>query len=159
MDPVLRLLQKDGKLSIEDLAGRTGLSTEEVASRLDKYTKDRTLLGTRAVVDPEKAGPDGVTAVIEVRVRPERGGGFERLAHRVSRFDQVENCYLMSGSYDLLVFINGETLQEVASFVAEKLSTLDGVLSTATHFRLKTYKENGFLLSHSEDAERLPVSP
>src|SRR6202021_2219910 len=105
---------------------------------------------------PEETGPGA--AVIEVRIPPERGGGFNRLAERISRFDEVESCYLMSGSYDLLVFVKGKSLQRVASFVSEKLSTLEGVLSTATHFRLHSYKEDGFLIEgKKEENERLKV--
>src|SRR5205085_2965324 len=101
-----------------------------------------------------------VRAVIEVRITPERGGGFNRLADRISRFDEVESCYLMSGGYDLLVFVGGSSLQKVAAFVTEKLSTLEGVLSTATHFMLRSYKEHGFLMAiKAEDPERLKVSP
>jgi DNA-binding Lrp family transcriptional regulator len=95
-----------------------------------------------------------------VKITPERGGGFNRLAERISRFDEVESCYLMSGGYDLLVFVNGSSLQKVAGFVSEKLSTLEGVLSTATHFLLRTYKEQGFLLDVKvEESNRLKVTP
>lgn len=159
MDPLLKLLQQNSKVSLEELAAHSGVSEEEVARRIDAYEKEGVILGYRAVVDSERAGQEGVTSVIEVRIRPERGGGFERVARRIAKFDQVVNCYLMSGAYDLLVFIEGETLQEVASFVAEKLSTLEGVLSTATHFRLKTYKENGLIPRDEEEDDRLPVSP
>ena len=100
-----------------------------------------------------------MTAVIEVKITPERGGGFDRLAQRIARFDEVESCYLMSGGYDLLVVVTGESLRQVASFVAERLSTVEGVLSTATHFRLKCYKENGTLLAREEEPNRLVVSP
>jgi DNA-binding Lrp family transcriptional regulator len=101
-----------------------------------------------------------VRAVIEVRITPERGGGFNRLAERISRFDEVESCYLMSGGYDLLVFVSGSSLQKVAAFVSEKLSTVDGVLSTATHFMLRSYKEDGFLLDvKSAENNRLKVTP
>jgi DNA-binding Lrp family transcriptional regulator len=101
-----------------------------------------------------------VRAVIEVKITPERGGGFNRLAERISRFDEVESCYLMSGGYDLLVFVNGSSLQKVAGFVSEKLSTLEGVLSTATHFLLRTYKEQGFLLDvKAAENDRLKVTP
>jgi DNA-binding Lrp family transcriptional regulator len=104
--------------------------------------------------------PVGKRAVIEVRITPERGGGFNRLAERISRFDEVESCYLMSGGYDLLVFVNGASLQKVAAFVSEKLSTIEGVLSTATHFMLRSYKEHGFLLERqSRGNERLKVAP
>ena len=108
----------------------------------------------------EAAANAAVRAVIEVRITPERGGGFNRLADRISRFDEVESCYLMSGGYDLLVFVRGGSLQKVASFVSEKLSTIEGVLSTSTHFMLRCYKEQGFLLS-GDDAPpaRLTVAP
>ena len=98
-------------------------------------------------------------AVIEVKVTPERGGGFNRFAERIARFDEVESCYLMSGGYDLLVFVRGGSLQKVAAFVSEKLSTVEGVLSTSTHFMLKTYKEQGVLMGHAQAEERLAVSP
>jgi DNA-binding Lrp family transcriptional regulator len=98
--------------------------------------------------------------VIEVRITPERGGGFNRLAERISRFDEVESCYLMSGGYDLLVFVTGASLQRVAAFVSEKLATLEGVLSTATHFLLRSYKEQGFLMEAArEENDRLKVAP
>ena len=106
----------------------------------------------------EDAG--AVRAVIEVRITPERSGGFNRLAERISRFDEVESCYLMSGGYDLLVFVTGSSLQKVAGFVSEKLATVEGVLSTATHFMLRSYKEQGFLMDvKSEENERLKVTP
>ena len=101
-----------------------------------------------------------VRAVIEVKVTPERGGGFNRFAERIARFDEVESCYLMSGSYDLLVFVKGASLQKVASFVSEKLSSIEGVLSTSTHFMLRCYKEQGFLLDGGEaQTTRLNVAP
>jgi DNA-binding Lrp family transcriptional regulator len=101
-----------------------------------------------------------VRAVIEVRITPERGGGFDRLAERIAKFEEVESCYLMSGGYDLLVFVSGESLHKVAAFVSEKLATIEGVLSTSTHFLLRTYKEQGFLVSsQGETKTRLDVSP
>jgi len=101
-----------------------------------------------------------VRAVIEVRLTPERGGGFNRLAKRISLFDEVESCYLMSGGYDLLVFVKGASMQKVAGFVSEKLSTISGVLSTATHFQLRCYKDQGFILDPElGEAQRLSVAP
>ena len=100
-----------------------------------------------------------VTAVIEVRITPERGSGFDWLAMRIARFREVESCYLMSGGYDLLVVVEGADLQEIAKFVAEKLSTMKGVISTTSHFRLKTYKENGTLLERDPRPQRLPIAP
>ena len=96
---------------------------------------------------------------MEVRLTPERGGGFDRLASRIARFEDVVSCYLMSGSYDLLVVVQGDTLQEIATFISEKLSTIKGVISTATHFRLKAYKENGVGLIREPKSQRLAVAP
>ena len=135
------------------------LSVAEVNERIDRYENDHVILGYQAVVDPEKIDADAVTAFIEVSITPERGGGFDRLAERIARFDEVKSCWLMSGGYDLAIMLEASTLREVARFVSEKLSTVDGVVSTATRFRLKTYKQNGMLLSRPPGAERLPVTP
>ena len=109
--------------------------------------------------DSEKIGAQLVTAIIEVKITPEREGGFDRLADRIAKFEQVQSCYLMSGGYDLMVVVEGKNLREVASFVSEKLSPLGGVIATATHFRLKTYKENGQLHTAIDAPARLAVSP
>jgi DNA-binding Lrp family transcriptional regulator len=136
------------------------VSEAEVNRQLDELKREHVLLGFRPVLNVAHEDAGLVRAVIEVRVTPERGGGFNRLADRISRFDEVESCYLMSGGYDLLVFVNGASLQKVAGFVSEKLSTLEGILSTATHFMLRSYKENGFLLEHKHGThERLHVAP
>ena len=159
MDPLLDILQKNSKYTAAELAELLGAEEEVVRGRIAALEKDGTILGYQAVTDPEKTGSDGVVAFIEVRITPERGGGFDRLAQRISKFDQVTHCYLLSGSYDLLVIIEGRSLRDTARFVAERLSTLEGVLSTTTHFQLKTYKQRG-LLTHAEASEtRLPVSP
>lgn len=158
-DPLLTLLQTKARYSNEELAEALNLSADEVQTRIDAWEQDGTILGYQAVIDEEKAGEPGVTAFIEVTVTPERGGGFDGLAMRIARFDQVVSCYLASGGYDLMVVAAGKDLREVASFVSQKLSTLEGVLSTATHFRLKAYKEKGFIFEAGESDERLPVSP
>lgn len=158
-DPLLQLLRRKARVSDKDLADLLSLSPAEVASRIAAWENDQTILGYHAVVDPEATGDTSVSAFIEVKVTPERGGGFDRLAMRVARFDQVVSCYLASGGYDLMVVVEGSDLREVARFVSEKLSSLDGVISTATHFRLKTYKENGFLFEKDVSSERLAVSP
>ena len=159
MDPLLIMLQRDALASREDLAVQLGVTAGELQRRIAAYEADGVILGYQAIVDGEKVGDDSVTAVIEVKVTPEREGGFDRMADRIAKFDQVQSCYLMSGGYDLLVVISGRSLREVASFVSEKLSPLDGVIATATHFRLKTYKENGVLLSSGPSPERLAVTP
>ena len=135
------------------------LSEKEVESKLAELEESGTILGYTAVVDADKVNDGGgVSALIEVKLTPERGGGFDRLAARIAKFDEVESCMLMSGGYDLSVVISGSSLHEVASFVAEKLSTLEGVISTATHFQLKSYKSNGFLSRVEHLGQRLPLS-
>jgi DNA-binding Lrp family transcriptional regulator len=158
-DPLLELLRRKARVSHQELADLLASDAKTIASRIAAWEQDGTILGYQAVIDQEAAGDTAVSAFIEVKVTPERGGGFDRLAMRVARFDQVVSCYLASGGYDLLVVVEGTDLREVARFVSEKLSTLDGVLSTATHFRLKTYKENGFLFEQESPTERLAVSP
>ncbi len=158
-DPLLQLLRRKARVSDQELADILSSDTSTVAKNVAAFEKDGTILGYHAVIDPEAMGDTSVSAFIEVKVTPERGGGFDRLALRVARFDQVVSCYLASGGYDLMVVVEGGDLREVARFVSEKLSSLDGVISTATHFRLKTYKENGFLFERTTTTERLAVSP
>jgi DNA-binding Lrp family transcriptional regulator len=162
MDSVLKLLLEGGRLSTAEMAKVAGLTEAEVNQRLEQLKKEKIFLGWRPVLDlsREAAAAVAVRALIEVRITPERGGGFNRLAERVSRFDEVESCYLVSGGYDLLMVVNGSSLQKVASFVSEKLSTLEGVLSTSTHFMLRSYKEGGYQIeTQVEDNDRLKVSP
>jgi len=159
MDPLIQLLQINSNRSTSELAQILGLSEDEVVRRMRAAEADGTILGYNAVVDRHKAGHRGVTALIEVRITPEREGGFDRLAKRIAKFDQVRECFLMSGGYVLAVLVEGKDLLDVANFVAEKLSTLGGVLSTATHFQLKAYKQAGFLANPGDDEDRLPVSP
>ncbi|MDE3084089.1 MAG: Lrp/AsnC family transcriptional regulator, partial [Verrucomicrobiota bacterium] len=152
MNPVLKLLTEGGYLTTAQMAKVAGLSESEVNQHLEQLKKEKIFLGWRPVLDlsHEAAAASAVRAVIEVKITPERGGGFNRLADRLARFDEVESCYLMSGGYDLLVFVKGASLQKVAGFVSEKLSTIEGVLSTSTHFVLRCYKEQGFLLDGGE---------
>jgi DNA-binding Lrp family transcriptional regulator len=159
METLLRLLQQDANTSREDLARLLNLSVEETNARIAALEKEGVIRGYQAIVDRERLDKNTVTAFIEVRITPERGGGFDRIAHRIAKFDQVVSCYLISGGYDLLVVVEGGSLREVASFVSEKLSTIESVISTATHFRLKTYKENGVLFTSDVPEDRLPVSP
>lgn len=156
---LLQELQRDSRQSPETLAKLLNLSVAEVKTQIADWEKDGTILGYHAVIDPDRAGHTGVTALIEVKLSPEREGGFDRIAARVSKFNRVVSCFLMSGAYDLALFVEAPTLREVAQFVTEKLSTMDGVLSTSTHFQLKTYKQNGFLAGHHHEDERLSVSP
>lgn len=159
MDAILELLQKDAKLTNEQLADQTDTTSAEVQAKIAAWEEDGTIMGYQAIIDQSKATAREVTALIEVKVTPERAGGFDRIADRIARFDQVASCYLMSGGYDLAVLVQGRDLHEVARFVSEKLSSLEGVISTATHFQLKVYKQNGLLAKVSSDGKRLPISP
>ena len=159
MDKILPLLRKNARSEIADLAKAANLSEAEVAERIAKLESTGVILGYQAIVDPEKVARERVTAVIEVKITPERDGGFDKLAERIARFPEVLSCYLMSGGYDLMVVVEGKTLHEVAGFVSGKLSTMKGVLSTATHFRLRAYKENGVELKMDSGPQRLAVSP
>jgi DNA-binding Lrp family transcriptional regulator len=159
MDPLLKLLRQNADLTPAQLSKLLGLSEAEVAARIATYEKDQVILGYRTVLNEEKLGVDLVRAVIEVKITPERGGGFDRLAERIAKYAEVNSCYLMSGGYDLLVIVEGNTLREVATFVSEKLATIQGVLSTATHFMLKPYKEQGVLMTPERNEERLAVTP
>lgn len=159
MDKILPLLRANARTSVSDLAKSANLTEAEVVARIAKLEADGVVLGYHTVVDPHKVAKERVSAVIEVKLTPEREGGFDKTAERISRFPEVQSCYLMSGGYDLLVVVEGATLHEVAGFVSEKLSTLKGVISTATHFRLKTYKENGIELNKEAGPQRLAVAP
>ena len=161
MDPVLEILRHDARTTVEDIARMTALSPEDVADRIAGYEKQGVIRGYRALVNDDRltGAAERVTAVIEVKVQPERDGGFDRIARRIGGFPEVVNMYLMSGKYDLLLFVEGDSLRKVAGFVSRHLATLDGVLSTGTHFMLKTYKEDGVLMEEADTDQRLAVSP
>jgi DNA-binding Lrp family transcriptional regulator len=162
MNPVLKLLLEGGRLTTAQMAQVAGLSEADVEQHVDQLKKDKIFLGWRPVLDlsREAAAEAAVEALIEVRITPERDGGFNRLAERISRFDEVHTCMLVSGGYDLLVIVRGSSLQKVAGFVSERLSTIEGVLSTATHFLLRYYKDQGFMLDDEDSSDsRLEVAP
>ncbi len=159
MDPLLKLLQENAALKPAQLASMLNLPETEIVARIKAYEEDQVILAYRAVLNEDKIGDDIVRAVIEVKITPERGGGFDRLAERIAKYAEVRSCYLMSGGYDLLVIVEGANLRQVATFVSEKLATIHGVISTATHFMLKVYKEQGLLTRAESNEERLAVSP
>lgn len=159
IDPILEELQRNSRSTPEELAKLFGLETAAIAAKIEGWEEDGTILGYHAVVDPDRAGDTGVTAFIEVKLTPEREGGFDRIARRISKFSQVTSCYLMSGGYDLVVVVEDVNLRAVAQFIAEKLSTLEGVLSTSTHFQLKVYKQSRFTIQGESHSGRLPVVP
>ncbi len=159
MDELLKLLRKNAMESPADLARMLDLTEDEVRRRIRDYEVSGIIRGYQAVVNEDNLDASAVTAVVEIKVTPEREGGFDRVAARVSRFSEVDSLYLMSGTYDLLAMVRGRDLREIATFVSAKLATIDGILSTATHFMLKAYKKQGVHMEESPDNERLPVSP
>ncbi len=140
---LLKLLEKNCRVSPDQLGAMLGRETEDVQAEIAQLEKQEVILGYNAMIDWDRTGEELVTAMIEVRVTPQRGDGFERIAERIYQFEEVESLYLMSGAYDFAVTITGRTLKEVASFVSARLSTIEGVTGTATHFILKKYKEKG----------------
>ncbi len=157
---LLALLTQNGPMDVNLLAQMLDWEASEVAASIETFKRDGVLLGYTAVIDWQKIhAHHGVTAFIDVKVTPKRGRGFDEVAERIHRFPEVTSLYLMSGAYDLQVVLDGKSLQEMSQFVSEKLSTLDSVISTTTHFRLKTYKHDGVLFSQDDDDKRLKVSP
>ncbi len=156
MEEILELLRQNARLSVEDIALMTKKTAEEVASIIKKLEDDGVILKYAAIVNPEKdkAAKDIVCAEIQIQVQPQREHGFDAIADRIYRFPQVKSLYLMSGGYDLKVIIEGDNLKDVALFVSEKLSTLEGVRSTKTNFVLKTYKENDIVYVADERDRR-----
>jgi len=155
----LNLLKQNALETPENLAKMLGLTVDEVKQQIAEYEKTGVIRAYQAIVNEEKLDTSLVTTVIEVKVVPEDEGGFDRIADRISRFPEVESVYLMSGTFDLLLFIKGRTMHEAAGFVSEKLATMKNVTSTATHFMMKTYKHNGIIMHTGEGNERLKVSP
>ncbi|MCX7044519.1 MAG: Lrp/AsnC family transcriptional regulator [Candidatus Sumerlaeota bacterium] len=156
---ILDLLRSEARLSNAEIAVRLGMTVEDVSSCIQKLEDDRIILGYRAVVNPENLGKDQVLSLIEVRVQPQRDVGFDEIAARIYRFPEVKTCYLLSGTYDLLLLVEGTNLRDVSTFVSEKLSTIDNVRGTVTHFMLKKFKEEGFTVLREEEPERLAVVP
>lgn len=156
---ILKILSKDAFTSHADIAKQFKMSVEEVDMIIKELENSKMILGYKALINKEKVFEDRVFAVIEVNISPERNEGFDRIAKRIYRFREVRSLHLMSGDYDLLIFIEGNSLREIANFVSMKLSTIDRVSHTATHFMLRTYKEDGFILNESDQEERLKVAP
>jgi len=159
MNELLNLLKQNALESPENLAKMLGVSVDEVKAQIAEYEKSGVIRAYQAVVNEEKLNASLVTTVIEVKITPESEGGFNRIAERISRFPEVDSVFLMSGGFDLLLFIKGRTMHDAAGFVSEKLATMPGVTSTSTHFMMKTYKQNGILMHTGEDDERLKISP
>ena len=159
MDALLDLLKKNARESDAVLAKELNTTAEDIRARIAAFEQEGVIRGFQAVLNTDRLESSDVRAVIELRIRPEREGGFDRVANRISKFPQVESMFLMSGGFDLLLFVKGHSLQEVANFVSARLAPLDGVLSTATHFMLKTYKDQGVLMESEPHDDRLQVCP
>ena len=155
---LLQLLQEDCRLPLEKLATMTGSTMEQVAECLQKMEDDGVILRYSTVINWDKTARERVEAMIEVNVTPQRDQGFDAIARRIYRFDEVKSCYLMSGAYDLLLLVEAPTLKELAFFVHTKLSTLETVTGTATHFVLKRYKSDGVIFEGKETDKRLVVT-
>ena len=159
MDALISLLKQNARLSNADLAVMLGKTEAEVATKINDYQNAGIIKGYSVILDEEKADKDLVTAFIELKVTPQADCGFDEIAKTVMMYSEVESVSLMSGAYDLAVTVSGTNLKEIALFVAQRLSTIDGVLSTATHFVLKRYKEKGIFIGSETIDERGFVSP
>ena len=159
MDALLKILKTNALETAENIGKMLNLPVDEVKQKIAGYEKSGVIRGYHAIINEDQLDVEGVTAVIEVKVTPEREGGFDHVSTRVSKFPEVQSVYLMSGRFDLLLFVVGKTLKEVAFFVSDKLATIEGVTSTATHFMLKTYKRHGVLMENEDEYERLKVTP
>lgn len=154
MDRILRILEQNARISLEDLAVMVGKTPAEVARQIDEWQEQHVINGYRALIDWDKTGTERVQAIIELRVSPKRDCGFDEIAATIARFDEVDSVMLMSGGYDLSLVMSGRSFQDIALFVAKRLSPLDDVLSTATHFVLRTYKKDGVLYGLEPADER-----
>jgi DNA-binding Lrp family transcriptional regulator len=156
---LLRILEESSRLSAEDVATMTSLPTSEVARRVAALEAARIIKGYSTVVNWELAGNEEVSAIIELKVSPERDYGYDRIAERLSRFRQVKTVRLITGTYDLQVIVSGKNMHEVSRFVSEHVAPMDRIRETATHIIMKTYKENGTMFFEQPETERLPYSP
>lgn len=156
---ILEILAEDARCDIDKIAVMTGKTVQEVEAAIAYLEKERIILKYPAMVNWDRVREDVVQALIEVRVTPQRDEGFDAIAEKIYRFEEVKSVYLMSGAYDLLVIVEGANIKQLAIFVGEKLSTLENVLSTATHFVLKKYKQDGVIMEKGQEDNRLQVSP
>lgn len=158
-EKILSVIEKNSRIDIEELAIILGEDKTALANEIADMEKEGVICGYHTLINWDKTGNEKVTALIEVRVTPQRGMGFDSIAERIYQFSEVNAVYLMSGSYDFTVFIEGKTMREVAQFVSDKLAPMDSVLSTATHFVLKKYKDHGTILSAKKKDERQLITP
>ena len=158
-EKILAIIEKNSRIDLKDLAALLGESEAAVANEIAEMEKENIICGYHTMINWDNTGDEKVIALIEVKVTPQRGMGFDKIAERIYQFSEVEAVYLMSGAYDFTVFIEGKTMREVAQFVSEKLSPMDSVLSTATHFVLKKYKDHGTVMCGKAEDERMMITP
>ncbi|HIX60118.1 MAG TPA: Lrp/AsnC family transcriptional regulator [Candidatus Blautia gallistercoris] len=158
-EQILTFLEKNSRIDLGELAIMLGSDEVTIANEIAAMEKERIICGYHTLIDWDKCTTEKVTALIEVRVTPQRGQGFDSIAERIYNYPEVRSVYLISGAYDLMVILEGKTLREVSQFVSDKLSTLDSVLSTATHFILKKYKDHGTIFAKKTKDERMLVTP
>src|SRR4030042_6574729 len=159
MKQIFKALENDARLTPQKVSDMTGISIKEVEKVIKKAEKDHTILKYKTIIDWPKLGEEKVMALVEVKVAPQRSVGFDAIAERIYRFPQARSVYLASGTYDLAVLVVGETMQDIALFVSEKLAPLDTVQGTVTHFILKKFKEDGEILGGISGIKRLPITP
>nr|WP_300677100.1 Lrp/AsnC family transcriptional regulator [uncultured Acetatifactor sp.] len=158
-EELLAIIEKNSRMGLAELSVLLDIEEAVIANEIADMEKEGIICGYHTLIDWEKTSKDKVTALIEVRVTPQRGQGFDSIAERIYQYPEVQSVYLISGSYDLMVILEGKTLREVSAFVSDKLSTLDSVLSAATHFILKKYKDHGTVLSKKKEDEREMITP
>ena len=158
-EELLQIIEKNSRINIDDLAKMLGKDEIDVANEIKKLEEDGTICGYHTLINWEKTSIEKVSALIEVKVTPQRGEGFDKVAERIYKFNEVKAVYLMSGGFDFTVIIEGRTMKQVALFVHQKLAPLEAVLSTSTHFVLKKYKDYGVIFENSKKDERMIVSP
>lgn len=158
-EELLAIIEKNSRIDLKELAVILGVEETDVVSELSALEQEGIICGYHTLINWENTSMEKVTALIEVRVTPQRGQGFDSIAERIYKYPEVRSVYLISGGYDLLVTLEGRSLKEVSTFVSDKLSTLDSVLSTATHFILKKYKDHGTVLTRKKEDEREMITP
>ena len=159
MEEILEILEKNSRYTDEQIAVMVGKTVQEVREAIRDYEEKSIIAGYTTLINWENTGSETVTALIEVKITPQRGEGFDKVAERIYEFSEVKACYLMSGGFDFTVIIEGKTMKSVAQFVAAKLAPLDSVLSTSTHFVLKKYKDYGTVIDEEDKDERMLVTP
>lgn len=157
-EKILRAIAKDSKIETEELAIRLGCTKEELITAIAEMEANKVICGYPTLIDWDKVSEEKVTALIELKVTPQRGQGFDKIAERIYKFDEVESVYLMSGGFDLTVIIRGKSMKEVSRFVFEKLAPMESIQSTATHFVLKKYKDQGLIMQFESDDERIQMN-